>query len=201
MIEGNTETYELDLLPDVYKNISWEYQYKAEEEFDKSFKAQENKFEHCWLEIRYSLISIIFAVLSIEGYINRLGNEELEPMIWKEFERLSLDKKFIIFPKLVFNKTLDTSSIFFKSFRQIIDLRNILVHYKCRLFKTKINHPSGIEVPLIWKYANSFSASIATRIAVKLFIIIDNNFNQKCIDEITKEINPQMIKLNDMVKK
>jgi hypothetical protein len=195
--------YDYDLVSDIYKNISWEYQIKAEQQFDKSFKLKRKnaKDNACWLEIRYSFISIIFAVLSIEGYINRFAKDRLDPMIWKEFDRLSLDKKFIIFPKLVFNRNLDSSSVFFKSFRQLIDLRNMLIHYKCKLPQKEIEHPCGTNVPYIWKYANCISSTFATKIAIILIIIIDSEFDQKSINEITEDVHLHMNKLYELLER
>lgn len=109
---------------------------------DKKKSIRKELFE----EESNSVFCIITSVLALESLINMIGNDWLEPSIWEELERLQLNKKILIIPKLITGKTFNKKAAPFTDFIKINDLRNYLVHFKSFSEKGLVKHDSEIDV-------------------------------------------------------
>lgn len=83
------------------------------------------------LRNQHSIISIIFASMTAEAFINyygmnRIGKSQFE----KHYDRLKIYVKWNIFPLIVTGKALNRGGTALQMLANLIDLRNRLVHYK-----------------------------------------------------------------------
>jgi len=116
----------------------------AREAFDKSLKSDgEERGDALWREKQASLFTILLSVFALEAHINRIGHDKLKDEVWEELERLRLEKKWFLFPNLIKGESFDKEGQLFKNFRNIIGLRNYLVHYKDFDFQEFVEHPCG----------------------------------------------------------
>jgi len=82
---------------------------------------------------RFAMISVVFSVMTIESYINEYGIENFSKSYFNNYlDKLDLKSKWVICPKLVTGKQIDTSSQTFELLGKLIALRNSLVHDKTR---------------------------------------------------------------------
>ena len=125
----------------------------AYEFYKKAKQENENKGKK---ELIYSAIAIILAVSSLEAYINRFGIDFLhietsnnKIKIWKELEWMSLEDKWIVFPKILTGKTFNKGENPYQTFKEIVNIRNFIVHYKAKFISpsevegTKINYKNA----------------------------------------------------------
>lgn len=141
---------------------------KAFESCCQKVKKQSPVHQELWYERQNSAFAIMLSVFATEAYINMIGHDKLDPEIWKELERLKLEKKWFLIPKLISGKTFDRDDPLFKNFIRIIDLRNYLVHYKDYEPKEFVNHDSGIKVSGIHEYLSAKNAELACTTAEKM---------------------------------
>jgi hypothetical protein len=75
----------------------------------------------------------ILSVAALEAHINMRGEDFFASgRLLEAFERLSLDAKWLLFPRLRGLTGFDTGSEPFQGFDRLIKFRNRLVHYKTR---------------------------------------------------------------------
>lgn len=72
----------------------------------------------------------ILSAASLEAHINIQAQARLEGHSWTSFERLSLEAKWLFFPKLVGAAGFDLGIEPFQGFYRLIRLRNRLAHYR-----------------------------------------------------------------------
>ena len=72
--------------------------------------------------------AVMLVAVSLEAYINDVGSTELS--VWKEEDRLSLLDKWIIVPRALSGTTFDRGATPFQDLRDVVELRNKLVHPK-----------------------------------------------------------------------
>lgn len=71
----------------------------------------------------------ILCAASAEAHINIRGKDLLEGRIWDTFERLSLDGKWLVLPRLIGLSGFMAGAEPFQSFDRLIKWRNNLVHF------------------------------------------------------------------------
>ena len=103
-----------------------------------------------------SITAIIMSAMLTEAFINVIAEEQLTPTVWKAVERLNVVEKWIVVTKLITNKEWDKGSQPFQDFRELIGLRNDLVHYKPKLTTEKFNLDAEFTGVLARRY---FSAA------------------------------------------
>jgi len=82
---------------------------------------------------QHALVVIIFATLSVEAYINDYAITHLSKnYLESHLDKLDLSSKWLIIPRLVTGKQLDSGSKPMQDLSSLIALRNKLVHYKSR---------------------------------------------------------------------
>jgi len=82
---------------------------------------------------RSAMVTVIFSVATIESYINEYGIQNFSRSYFNNYlDKLDIKSKWVIYPKLVTGKQIDTSSKTFESLEKLISLRNRLVHDKTR---------------------------------------------------------------------
>lgn len=72
----------------------------------------------------------LLAVASLEAHINEQGFILLKGVAWDNFEKMSLEAKWLFLPRLCGAEGFDPGAEPFQSFSQIIKRRNALAHYK-----------------------------------------------------------------------
>ncbi len=72
----------------------------------------------------------IFCVASLESHINKTGVLSLHGKLLDQFEKLSLEGKWLFLPRLLDKKSFDPGLQPFQDFTLLIKVRNALVHYK-----------------------------------------------------------------------
>jgi hypothetical protein len=74
----------------------------------------------------------ILCATAAEAHINLIAKGRLEGKFRDNFERISIEGKWLFLPKILENTTFDQGSEPFQSFSKLIKYRNELVHYKGR---------------------------------------------------------------------
>ena len=82
---------------------------------------------------RSAMVTVVFSVATIESYINEYGIENFSSSYFNNYlDKLDIKSKWVIYPKLVIGKQIDTGSQAFKLLGKLITLRNRLVHDRTR---------------------------------------------------------------------
>lgn len=82
---------------------------------------------------RAAMVSLIFSALTLEAFINNYGIERFSRSYFdNHLDKLSSVSKWIIIPKLVTGKTIDSDSQPYEQLRRLFRRRDHLVHYKTR---------------------------------------------------------------------
>ncbi|MBL7190037.1 MAG: hypothetical protein ISS70_27230 [Phycisphaerae bacterium] len=74
----------------------------------------------------------ILCATALEAYINLTAKGRLEGKFGDNFERLSIEAKWLFLPRILGKTTFNQGSEPFQSFGKLIRYRNELVHYKGR---------------------------------------------------------------------
>jgi hypothetical protein len=77
-----------------------------------------------------AMIAVIFSALTLEAFINNYGFEKLPSGYFGNLDKIDFISKWLIFPKLVTGRELNTSHYSFGMLKELHSLRNVLVHYK-----------------------------------------------------------------------
>lgn len=81
-----------------------------------------------------SMVAVVFAALALEAFINDYGREKLSKAYFENYlDKLDLVAKWIVIPRFVLGKQLDSGSRGMNSLRWLVRLRNDLVHYKSKV--------------------------------------------------------------------
>ena len=89
-------------------------------------------------------ITHIMSAAALESHINGRGKEFLNGKTLEQFERISLDAKWLFLPRMLGAKGFDPGAQPYQGFAKLITTRNELVHYKGREEDWQI---SGSAVP------------------------------------------------------
>jgi len=82
---------------------------------------------------REAIVAVIFSALALEAFINDYGLMHFSKSYFKDhLDRLSTVSKWVVFPKLVVGKQLDTNLQPFESLVKLFKCRDKLVHYKTK---------------------------------------------------------------------
>jgi hypothetical protein len=80
---------------------------------------------------RLAISSVVFSCMCLESFINCYGISHYSKTYFENYlDKLDLKSKWIIIPRLINGLQLETESIAFKNFSELIKLRNKLVHDK-----------------------------------------------------------------------
>jgi hypothetical protein len=77
-------------------------------------------------------VTHILCAASLEAYVNSRAKESLTGKRWQHFEKLSLEGKWLFYPKIIGYEVFDPGAEPFQSFSKLVKLRNALIHYKER---------------------------------------------------------------------
>jgi len=108
-------------------------------EFCDKAKDPHRKQGHLLNEMQRSMACFIFCNICLEAYINTYAGDRLSELIWERLERIRLEDKWIIVPKLILDKTFETDKEPYKSLKWLVDQRNFIVHYKGKFSKLEID--------------------------------------------------------------
>jgi hypothetical protein len=84
----------------------------------------------------------ILSAASLEAHINAQANELLSGKLLEEFDRLSLQCKWLMLPLILGKTGFDAGTQPFQRFSKLVNRRNVLVHYKVKQEDWK-----SLEVP------------------------------------------------------
>ena len=91
---------------------------------------------------RVAIISIVFAVMAIEDFINKYTyNHFSKDYVKENLEKLSLPSKLIIIPRLITGNEIPSECKAFQMFIELTKVRNKIVHYKADYY----NPPFDVE--------------------------------------------------------
>ena len=80
--------------------------------------------------LQYLALTHILCAAASEAHINQMSKETLTGNFRDQFERVSLEGKWLFLPKMIGGDTFDQGAEPFQSFSILIKYRNELVHYK-----------------------------------------------------------------------
>ena len=84
------------------------------------------------LQIQYLALVHILCAAAAEAHINQIAKEELTGKFRDQFEKVSLEGKWLFLPKMLGGSSFDQRSEPFQSFSMLIKYRNALVHHKSK---------------------------------------------------------------------
>jgi hypothetical protein len=114
-------------------------------------------------------ITHILCATTVEAHINVLAKEKLSGRAHDNFERISLEGKWLFLPSLLGKPSFEQGAEPFQSFSSMIKYRNELVHYKGRKEEWKLI--SGGEPKLLDKLGLSLTKAKKSLEAVRNIII------------------------------
>ena len=80
---------------------------------------------------RHGMIAVVFSAMTLESFINHYGIKHSSMNFFVRYiDHLNLEGKWLILPRIVTQKTIDTDSQAFELFCKLMKLRNRLVHDK-----------------------------------------------------------------------
>jgi hypothetical protein len=83
---------------------------------------------------RHAMLVVIFSALTLEAFINHYAIENFSESYLKNYlDKLDPVSKWVVIPKLVLGRALDTGGRSFELLQRLFLLRNKLVHYKTRI--------------------------------------------------------------------
>lgn len=83
---------------------------------------------------RYAMVVVIFSALTLEAIINHYAIENLSKSYLNNYlDKLDPVSKWIVIPKIVTGRQLDTDGQAFQQLKGLFRLRNQLVHYKTKV--------------------------------------------------------------------
>jgi hypothetical protein len=86
-----------------------------------------------------ALVVVVFSALTLEAYINHYGISRLSRNYFSNYlDKLDMIAKWIVIPKVVTGKQLDSGSAAMQDLDWLVTLRNKLVHYKSK--KVAVNN-------------------------------------------------------------
>lgn len=112
-----------------------------------------------WKEVRrvetapekyyHGITAIILFQCTLESYINHMiyeHNVDSEKIGKRKLIELSIKEKWSEFPRIVTGQTYDETQQPFLDFRQLVDLRNKLIHFKSKEMRIEIELPKPTGV-------------------------------------------------------
>jgi hypothetical protein len=83
---------------------------------------------------RHAMLVVIFSALTLEAFINHYAIDNFSKLYLKHYlDKLDPVSKWVVIPKLVLGRTLDTDGRSFQLLKRLFLLRNKLVHYKTKI--------------------------------------------------------------------
>ncbi|WP_424355429.1 hypothetical protein [Methanobacterium sp. MBAC-LM] len=127
-----------------------------------------------------TMITVIFSVMTIESFINDYGMNYFSGAYFKNYlDKLDLKSKWVIFPKLITNKPINTDSQAFELLGKLIKLRNKLVHDKP--IKRMFNDLEGLENVTESQAKDSINA---VKELINELAKLDQTINLEWLDEV-----------------
>jgi len=129
---------------------------------------------------KHGLITIIFCALTVEAFINNYAIDNLSKSYLNNYlDKLDLLSKWIIIPKLIMGRQINTDSQAIQLLKKLISLRNKYVHYK-----TTIKSVSELRWDEDWvTFEHAKTSILAVRELLSELKRIDPNLNIQWIDE------------------
>lgn len=94
-----------------------------------------------------AMVSVIFSALTLEAFINNYGIEHFSRNYFgKHLDKLPAVSKWIIIPKLVTGRALDSDSQPYEQLKRLFKRRDFLVHYKTRKKRLSEMHEEDVWV-------------------------------------------------------
>lgn len=88
----------------------------------------------------------VFCVISLEAHINKRAKELLSGSMYEQFEKTTIEGKWVFFPKLMGLPGFDAGTQPFQDFSQLVSYRNSLVHYKSKRVLYESNSTTSLKV-------------------------------------------------------
>jgi len=131
---------------------------------EMSFNASQFEY-HAGLseQMKYSSIAIVASFLCLESYINGYGATRLDPALWRACDRMPIDAKWLVIPKLATGMTFSRGHEPFQSFIWLRNLRNYAVHYVEKTLKMEFDTSAAHPPTEVLEPYQKFSANNAVK--------------------------------------
>jgi hypothetical protein len=115
---------------------------------------------------RHAMVVVVFSALTLEAFINYYAIDNFSKSYLNNYlDKLDPVSKWIVIPKLVIGRQIDTNGQAFQKLQQLFKLRNQLVHYKAKIRPiTEIRETDWIReedaedaIQAIWKIMEELS--------------------------------------------
>jgi hypothetical protein len=114
-------------------------------------------------QMKYSSIAIVASFLCLESYINGYGATRLDPALWKACDRMPIDAKWLVIPKLATGLTFSRGHEPLQSFIWLRNLRNYAVHFVEKTFKMGFDTSAAHPPTQVLEPYQKFSAANAAK--------------------------------------
>ena len=132
---------------------------------------------------RQSITSILFCTMTLEAFINNYGATKLTKSYFDNYlDKLELKSKWIVIPKLVTGRQINTDTKAYNYLTNLISLRNKLVH-------TKLLGDSSSEIKSdnwLWE-TDTFDALECVKLMISELNKIDNEVDINWIEGTKKD--------------
>jgi len=116
---------------------------KTKEDEHKQAEFNQNKIE------RDAIVTIIFCALTLETFINSIAIANTSKSYFNSYlDKLNPISKFVVIPKLLTGREIDREGKAFELLKETFKMRDKLVHFKSRNWKTS----DLISVEIIGEY-------------------------------------------------
>ncbi|WP_415887860.1 hypothetical protein ACMXYO_07380 [Neptuniibacter sp. QD37_6] len=87
--------------------------------------------DYCYQSLKCAVQSIVFSAMCLEAFIYDYSKKHLGSSYTKKhIEKINIESKFIIVPRLAIGKELDKSGQGYERLKKLISDRNKIVHFK-----------------------------------------------------------------------
>lgn len=120
-------------------------------------------------------ITHVMSIAALESHINSRGKEFLRGKYFLQFERISLETKWLFLPRIFGAQGFDIGAQPYQGFAKLISIRNELVHYK--------------EREEVWQISGSAVPSFLTKLGLTLEAAEQS---LECVQGMIKRLSEQL---------
>ena len=181
--------HELSLIESYSAYVAYDWGEGDSSDFDQNEFDTIEEFEyivrHSLLQYAQSIAAVhIFCVTSLESHINNKAYNLLKGKIFEQFERISLESKWLMLPKLVTGKEFDPGRQPYQDFSSLIKIRNALVHHKSKIEKRNSDRGPAFKFGIGLDLSDADKSIAATK---RMIVELANMFDEKIPWWVNKE--------------
>lgn len=164
LAEATKNKAEADSANEELRSLPWLNEYEAwdsGDEIDISFSDEQATYvedlkvkakETSSRFLQATAATHMFCVAALEAHINKIASSTMKSRIFDQYEKLSIEGKWLLLPQLLGKAGFDPGHQPFQNFSRLIKTRNVLVHYKGKKIpgffadSTDLYKPLGLTV-------------------------------------------------------